>query len=109
MAPTKRNRPGEHQPPATKRRRTRTSPPKANKNDVGKGEETHAAGENRDVAPAQSVVWASNRQALCDALPYFKSHQGGVYTKDCFPQGILFARNGEMGDTVMMNKCIYSL
>lgn len=76
---------------------------------MGEVEQTHADGEDHDVAPSQLLVWASTRQSLCDALPYFKAHQGGVYTKGCFPQGILFARNGEVGDTVMMHKCIYSL
>lgn len=109
MASTKRNQSGEHQVPATKRRRTRSCPHKPDSDDVGEVEQTYAASKNHDVAPSQLPVWASTRQSLCDALPYFKAHQGGVYTKDCFPQGILFARNGEVGDTVMMRKCIYSL
>ncbi|KAK2032947.1 hypothetical protein LX32DRAFT_660923 [Colletotrichum zoysiae] len=34
-------------------------------------------------------VWAENRQALCDALPYFKAHEGSVYTKDKLIKGML--------------------
>ncbi|KAK1963949.1 hypothetical protein LY78DRAFT_704779 [Colletotrichum sublineola] len=34
-------------------------------------------------------VWAENRQALCDALPYFKAHEGSLYTKDKTIKGML--------------------
>ncbi|KAK1590851.1 uncharacterized protein LY79DRAFT_686310 [Colletotrichum navitas] len=34
-------------------------------------------------------VWAENRQALCDALPYFKAHEGSLYTKDKLIKGML--------------------
>ncbi|KZL86345.1 oxoglutarate iron-dependent oxygenase protein [Colletotrichum incanum] len=34
-------------------------------------------------------VWAENRQALCDALPYFKAHEGSLYTKDKIIKGML--------------------
>ncbi|TQN75222.1 Alpha-ketoglutarate-dependent dioxygenase alkB-like protein 3 [Colletotrichum shisoi] len=34
-------------------------------------------------------VWAENRQALCDALPYFKAHEGSMYTKDKVIKGML--------------------
>ncbi|KAK2001110.1 hypothetical protein LX36DRAFT_629421 [Colletotrichum falcatum] len=34
-------------------------------------------------------VWAENRQALCDALPYFKAHEGSIYTKDKMIKGML--------------------
>ncbi|KAK1986154.1 hypothetical protein LZ30DRAFT_648473 [Colletotrichum cereale] len=34
-------------------------------------------------------VWAENRQALCDALPYFKAHEGSVYTKNKIIKGML--------------------
>ncbi|WDK17913.1 hypothetical protein CGRA01v4_09198 [Colletotrichum graminicola] len=34
-------------------------------------------------------VWAENRQALCDALPYFKAHEGSIYTKDKLIKGML--------------------
>lgn len=97
------------QPLATKRRRTHTSHQGVNNYDVGISAEVQEVGDHLHITPSQQPVWASTRQSLCDALPYFKAHQGGVYTKDCFPKGILFARNGEIGDIVMMRKCIYSL
>ncbi|KAJ4419637.1 hypothetical protein N0V82_004832 [Gnomoniopsis sp. IMI 355080] len=109
MATKKRTQPDPPQPAITKRLRIQSNHHNAHSNNIGGAEEGHVTGDNHHVAPSQSPVWASTRQSLCDALPYFKSHQGGVYTKDRVPQGILFAKNGEVGDTVMMSKCIYSL
>ncbi|KAI1760562.1 hypothetical protein GGR53DRAFT_525955 [Hypoxylon sp. FL1150] len=34
-------------------------------------------------------IWAEKRAALNDALPYFKAHQGSLYTKDLIPYGML--------------------
>ncbi|KAJ4386629.1 hypothetical protein N0V93_009527 [Gnomoniopsis smithogilvyi] len=107
MAPKKRTQTDFSQPAISKRLRTRANNQKTRS--AGDVDNSHDTGGTHNVAPSELPVWASTRQSLCDAVPYFKSHQGGVYTKDCFPHGILFARNGEVGDAVMMNKCIYSL
>lgn len=40
------------------------------------------------------LAFAKNRQALCDALPYFKSHQGGLYTIESKPHGLLVSGAG---------------
>ncbi|KAI2637666.1 hypothetical protein GGS26DRAFT_603401 [Hypomontagnella submonticulosa] len=34
-------------------------------------------------------VWAEKRAALNDALPYFKAHQGALYTRNLIPKGML--------------------
>lgn len=108
MPPKKRISPDPLQHIATKRSCTHADDNKSSIHDIGTTEIQAASGD-RGVAPAQPLVWATNRQSLCDALPYFKSHQGGVYTKNRLPQGILIARNGEVRDTVLMDKCVYSL
>ncbi|KAH6651887.1 hypothetical protein BKA67DRAFT_693119 [Truncatella angustata] len=36
-----------------------------------------------------SPIWAHTRSALCDSLPYFRSHQGGNYHIDNVTHGIL--------------------
>lgn len=50
--------------------------------------------EAKEVEVGQPPVWAEQRQALCDATPYFKSHQGGLYTKDCAAIGVLIDKSG---------------
>ncbi|KAI5810759.1 hypothetical protein BZA77DRAFT_254299, partial [Pyronema omphalodes] len=34
-------------------------------------------------------IWAEMRQELCEAFPYFRSYQGGLYTHDGFARGVL--------------------
>ncbi|TEA20373.1 hypothetical protein C8034_v008947 [Colletotrichum sidae] len=34
-------------------------------------------------------IWAENRQSLCDALPWYKSHEASLYTIDKVAKGIL--------------------
>ncbi|KAI0119492.1 hypothetical protein F4814DRAFT_458716 [Daldinia grandis] len=48
--------------------------------------EAHA---NKPEPHGQPLAWANKRAALNDALPYFKSHQGSVYTADLMPKGML--------------------
>lgn len=55
------------------------------------------------------LVWATNRQSLCDSLPQFKSHHGGIYTKDKEPHGVLFGRMVEIGDVMLGDKGIYHM
>lgn len=61
------------------------------------------------IAPSPKLVWATKRQSLCDSLPQFKSHEGGIYTKDCRPLGILLSSNLEIGDMLSADKVIYTL
>lgn len=35
------------------------------------------------------LAWSKTRQALCDALPFFKAHRGGTYSKKKKIHGIL--------------------
>jgi hypothetical protein len=43
----------------------------------------------KPLAYGEPPVWADKRQALCEATPYFKSYQGGMYTNDCVMLGCL--------------------
>ncbi|KAI1779325.1 hypothetical protein F4818DRAFT_455388 [Hypoxylon cercidicola] len=43
----------------------------------------------------QPAVWSEKRASLCDALPYFKAHQGSVYMRDLYAYGMLI--DGEVG------------
>lgn len=62
-------------------------------------EHMNAASPEQDhAAPSWNLVWATNRQALCDSLAHFKCHQGGVYNSDNEPLGILLGANLELGD-----------
>ncbi|KAL2757753.1 hypothetical protein ACRALDRAFT_2016840 [Sodiomyces alcalophilus JCM 7366] len=57
---------------------------------------------NAKPLPVQDpVVWAEKRQSLCDALPYFKMHQGSLYSKRLVPKGFLI--DGEFTHRDMMN------
>jgi hypothetical protein len=56
---------------------------------------------HKDKPLGTPEIWAMRRQALCDALPYFKSHQGSLYTVDLVPFGLLIsgqARDRDMFD-----------
>lgn len=55
---------------------------------------------------ASQLVWALKRQPLCDALSYFKCHQGGTYTKNKVVLGLLIAGSAETRDVVNMNSII---
>lgn len=55
------------------------------------------------------LVWAENRQSLCDALPYYKAHQSGAHTKNHIPIGVLLAGGVEPGDALHINKVITNL
>ncbi|KAI2781474.1 hypothetical protein F4815DRAFT_492668 [Daldinia loculata] len=44
---------------------------------------------NKPEPHGQPLAWAEKRAALNDALPYFKSHQGSVYTAGLMPKGML--------------------
>ena len=41
-------------------------------------------------------VWSNNRAALCNALDYFQSHQGGTYSRDGMAIGLLI--DSKVGD-----------
>lgn len=92
-------------------------------NSTGEGPHREASGESAGeatsasiqhntqpkVVPSPLLVWATNRQSLCDSLADFKSHQGGVYTKDKEPRGVLFGQNVEVGDVMLADKGIWNL
>ncbi|KAF3065221.1 hypothetical protein GL218_02397 [Daldinia childiae] len=48
--------------------------------------EIHA---NKPEPHGQPLAWADKRAAFNDALPYFKSHQGSVYSAGLMPKGML--------------------
>lgn len=54
-------------------------------------------------------VWSDKRQALCDALPYFKSHQGAMYTSGLVMKGFLIDGEVSIRDMLTSNVIITSL
>lgn len=54
-------------------------------------------------------VWSDKRQALCDALPYFKSHQGSLYSSRLVAKGILVDSEASIRDTMTSDVIIYAL
>lgn len=57
---------------------------------------------NTKPLPLQGpVVWSEKRQGLCDALPYFKMHQGSLYSRKLAPKGFLI--DGECTHRDMMD------
>lgn len=75
----------------------------------GMAGELLATGNQLKVAHSTSLVWATNRQSLCDSLPEFKSHHGGIYTKDQVPHGVLFGQHMEIGDVMLGDKGVYHM
>lgn len=58
-------------------------------------------GPIRDNTPrTPRLAWSKTRQALCDALPFFKAHKGGTYTKDKTVHGLLIGGFSEPRDLV---------
>ncbi|OTA54665.1 hypothetical protein K449DRAFT_439271 [Hypoxylon sp. EC38] len=45
--------------------------------------------ESKPEPSAEPPVWAEVKAALADAVPYFRKHQGSLYTKDRIAQGML--------------------
>ena len=45
--------------------------------------------KEKPQASGQPPVWSERRAALNDAVPYFKAHQGSLYTNDIIPKGML--------------------
>ncbi|TDZ60602.1 hypothetical protein CTRI78_v004833 [Colletotrichum trifolii] len=43
-------------------------------------------------------IWAENRQSLCDALPWYKSHEASLYTIDKVAKGILINKQVSVRD-----------
>ena len=54
-------------------------------------------------------VWADIRQQLCDALFWFKSHQGGVYTSRLVAKGFLVDKEVELRDYIDAEVIITSM
>ncbi|KAI1343572.1 hypothetical protein F5Y15DRAFT_412357 [Xylariaceae sp. FL0016] len=52
--------------------------------------------EGKPEPHGETPVWSDTRSALCDALEYFKAHQGAVYSKDKVAAGFLIDK--EVGD-----------
>ncbi|KAF2999511.1 hypothetical protein E8E14_001335 [Neopestalotiopsis sp. 37M] len=52
---------------------------------------------SEETAPSP-VVWAKTRSGLCDALPYFRSHEGGNYHIDHVTRGLLLDSDGSPRD-----------
>ncbi|KAG9037093.1 hypothetical protein FRB95_006948 [Tulasnella sp. JGI-2019a] len=67
------------------------------------GEPTQMTGSadqsQRPPLPASPLVWAINRQEICEGLPYFRSFQGGVYSSDDIAFGYLVDGYGAPRDT----------
>lgn len=105
--------------PSVKRHRSPSSPSLQSNKRVCVTQETQlnlSSATNDEALPVSNIlhqgpklVWADNRQGLCDALPYYKAHQSGAHTKDKIPIGILLAGGVEIGDGLHMNKVITNL
>ncbi|KAF6844518.1 hypothetical protein CMUS01_00996 [Colletotrichum musicola] len=57
------------------------------------------------VAFRKPPIWADNRQALCDALTYYKAHEGSFYTKDGIVMGVLVGKQTSVRD-ILSNEVI---
>lgn len=72
----------------------------------GKSEEDHHPIPDNALQPVHTtpptgvdgLIWAFKRQPLCDSQAYFRSHQGGTYTKNKVIQGLLVAGSVEIRD-----------
>ncbi|KUI69350.1 hypothetical protein VM1G_04852 [Cytospora mali] len=51
-------------------------------------------------------VWAMKRQGLCDAQPYFKAFEGGLYSKDNIVTGLYISKYSEPRDFLGRNVLI---
>ena len=51
---------------------------------------------NKPNPSGKPEVWSNNRAALCNALDYFQSHQGGTYSRDGMAVGLLI--DSKVGD-----------
>ncbi|KUI54213.1 hypothetical protein VP1G_01558 [Cytospora mali] len=51
-------------------------------------------------------VWAMKRQGLCDAQPYFKAFEGGLYSKDNTVTGLYISKYSEPRDFLGRNVLI---
>ncbi|OTA91335.1 hypothetical protein M434DRAFT_32784 [Hypoxylon sp. CO27-5] len=61
--------------------------------------------ESKPEPSAEPPVWAEVKAALADAVPYFRKHQGSLYTKDRIAQGMLI--DAEYGtSTYTPTECI---
>ncbi|WYZ39262.1 hypothetical protein EsH8_III_001176 [Colletotrichum jinshuiense] len=54
-------------------------------------------------------IWADNRQALCDALPWFKAHESSLYTNNKVAKGFLINAHPAVRDIVGTEVIITSL
>lgn len=61
---------------------------------MGESRPVHSLMQSTRTPP----VWANTRSALCDALDYFRSHEGGNYNKDGITHGILLDGIGSIRD-----------
>lgn len=43
-------------------------------------------------------IWADNRQALCDALPYYKAHESSLYSAKKIAKGVLVGKQATIRD-----------
>lgn len=54
--------------------------------------------EDKPPAEGQPSIWALDRQALCETLPYYRSYQGACYMKDGIVRAMMFDENGHGRD-----------
>lgn len=81
------------------------APRKRHQSGKSEGEDHHPIPDNAlqpvHTTPPTGVdglIWAFKRQPLCDSQAYFRSHQGGTYTKNKVIQGLLVAGSVEIRD-----------
>ena len=61
----------------------------------------HVSGlDLRPLPQGEPPVWSDKRQALCDSLPWYKAHQGSIYTSGLMAHGLLLDGEYEFSDIV---------
>ncbi|KAF2454032.1 hypothetical protein BDY21DRAFT_291810 [Lineolata rhizophorae] len=57
--------------------------------------------ENERPAPrGEPLVWADDRTALCESLPYFRAYQGACYSNECRSKSFLFDKYSHSRDII---------
>lgn len=82
--------------------------PKRLRTEVSDANNTYANGTN-DTTLSGPVVWSNKRGGICEALPYFNSYKGSLYTKDKVVLGFLIDSEVDKRDVFSAQVIITSL
>jgi hypothetical protein len=84
------------------------TPPETSQDDVSLESNTSEK-VNKPKPRGTPPVWADKRQSLCEALPYYKSYQGGSYTSNSLIKGTLLDGFPGVRDYIDANTVVMSL